>query len=112
MGNPISSFRGEVFNAYIVTDDQGNELRPQRFGNPVARDGAIVLDLPAEPFGVLLAAEKVAPYYELIDPREASHFHFKMLAAGRIRGVVTRAGKPAVSEGVFMVNNAAPMSAS
>jgi hypothetical protein len=111
LGNAVTNFRGEVFNAYAMIDDQGHELRPQRYGNPISKSGAMMLELPPEPFGVLLYADKVAPYYEIIDPREAGRFNFKMLASCRIRGTVTRAGKPAANEGVFMVNNAAPMSA-
>ena len=112
LGNPVSNFRGEVFNAYMRFDDAGKELRFQRFGNPTSKNGAIVLDLPAEHFGVLLFGDRVAPYYQIIDPREANHFHFKMLAASRIRGTITRDGKPAAGEQVYMVNDAAPLSAS
>ena len=41
---------------------------------------------PPEPLGVLLAANKLAPYYVVIDPRDADAFHVKMLAESRIKG--------------------------
>jgi hypothetical protein len=112
-GNPIASFRGEVFNAYAMTDNHGNVLAMQRFGHPQSKNGAMPLDLPPEPVSILLeAGPTVAQYYAFIDPREANHFHFKMLAASRIKGIVTRDGKPATDLPVYSSNDAAPLSAS
>jgi hypothetical protein len=112
-GKDVSGFRGEIFTGYQRTDDAGKVLEMQRLGNPTAIGGAIVFDAPAdEPIAVLLAGPRVAPYYAIIDPRQADEFHFKMLAESRIRGVVTRDGKPAGGERVFLSNDAAPLSAS
>lgn len=113
LGNNVSSFRGELFNAYMVKDDEGQDLYPQRFGHPSSANGAMPLDLPPEPVGILLEGGlAVAPYYAIIDPRQANHFHFKMIAPSRVKGVVTQDGKPAARVSVFIVNNAAPLSAS
>jgi hypothetical protein len=110
-GKAVRGFQGEVFNAYVTTDDQGKQLKAQRLGALTSSGGAIVFAAPLEPIGVLLAASGIAPYYAVIDPREADEFHFKMLAESRVRGVVTRDGQPVAGQQIYMVNGAAPLSA-
>ena len=109
-GRAMPGFRYEVFNAYTWRDDAGEPLRIQRLASGTASGGALVLDAPLEPFAVLLSANGVAPYYQVLDPREAEEFHFKMIAPGRVRGVVTRDGKPVPGQEMYMVNRAAPLS--
>jgi len=112
-GNAVGSFRAEIFNAYQMTDDQGNDLDAQRLGKAASNGSAMPLDLPDEPVALLLeAGPKIAPYYMVLDPRQANQFHFKMLDACRIKGIVTRDGKPAANLPVFAMNHAAPLSAS
>ena len=108
----VQNFRVEAFNAYTMHDDAAKALRIQRLTAGSTANGAIVFDAPAsEPIAVLLSANGLAPYYQIIDPREATAFHFKMLSASRIRGVVTRNGQPVPNEQMYLVNRAAPLSA-
>jgi len=112
-GNTVGWFQAEIFNAYVMTDDNGKQLDAQRFGKGVSNGGVMLLDLPSEPVALLLeAGPKIAPYYMVIDPRQANHFHFKMLDSSRIKGTVTQDGKPAAQIEVYTVNDAAPLSAS
>ena len=109
-GKSMSGFRYEIFNPYLWRDDAGRALRVQRLASGAASAGALVLDAPLEPFAVLLSANGVAPYYQVLDPRQAEEFHFKMIPPSRIRGVVTRDGKPVPGQEMYMVNRAAPLS--
>jgi hypothetical protein len=61
---------------------------------------------------VLIASPGLAPYYHVLDPREADHFNYKLLGECVISGTVTRDGKPVEGQEVYMVNEAAPLSAS
>jgi hypothetical protein len=111
-GREVAGFRAEVFTATHRTDERGNPVQMQRIGNVTAAGGAVVFETVAdEPVAVLLAGPRVAPYYAVVDPRQADEFRFKMLAESRIRGLVTRDGKPASGAQVFLVNDAAPLSA-
>jgi hypothetical protein len=109
-GRAMPGFRYEVFNPYVWRDDAGRTLRTQRLASGTASGGALVLDAPLEPFAVLLSANGVAPYYQVLDPRAAEAFHFKMIAPARVRGVVMRDGKPVPGQEMYMVNRAAPLS--
>jgi len=111
-GDAVNSFKAEIFNAYIMTDDAGNELRAQRYDAPGTSDGELYLELALEPRGLLISGKGIAPYYQVIDPRKADHFHFQMLAPAHLTGVVTRGGKPAADEEIHIYNGAAPLSAS
>ena len=74
-GNAIGSFQAEIFNAYVMTDDNGKELDAQRFGKGASNGGVMLLDLPPEPVALLLeAGPKIAPYYMVIDPRAGKPF--------------------------------------
>ena len=110
-GRAVQGLRAEIFNAYERLDDEGNKLQMQRFGMPASSRGAIVFAAPLEPIAVLVASNRLAPYYAIIDPREADEFHFKMLAEGRLRGVVTQNGQPAAGAQIYVYNPAAPLSA-
>jgi hypothetical protein len=109
-GRAMPGFRYEIFNPYVRQDDAGRTLRAQRLAAGTASGGALVIDAPLEPFAVLLSANGVAPYYQVLDPREADEFHFKMIPPGRVRGLVTRDGKPVPGQEMYMVNRAAPLS--
>jgi hypothetical protein len=110
-GKSVRSFRVEAFNAYIMKDDAGQALNIQRLTSGSTGGGAIVFDAPPEPIAVLLSSNGLAPYYQIIDPRQADEFHFKMIPAARIRGTVTRDGQPVPGQQIYMVNRAAPLSA-
>ena len=110
-GKSVRSFRVEAFNAYIMKDDAGQPLNIQRLTAGSTGAGAIIFEAPPEPIAVLLSSNGLAPYYEIIDPRQADEFHFKMIPAARIRGVVTRDGQPLAGQQIYMVNRAAPLSA-
>ena len=110
-GKNVRNFRVEVFTAFSMQDDAGRDLRMQRLFAGASAGGAIVFDVPAaEPIGVLLSAPGLAPYYEIIDPRDADEFHFKMLPASRIKGIVTRDGQPVAGEQILLFNRTAPLS--
>lgn len=109
-GKEVSAFRVEVFTPYRVSDDAGKELRMQRLHAASSAGGAIVFRAPPEPIAVLLSSNGLAPHYQVIDPREAEEFHFKMLPASRIKGVVTRDGQPLAGAEIYFVNRAAALS--
>ena len=111
-GADVRGFQVEAFTAYAMQDDAGQQnLRMQRVAATSSSAGAIVLEAPLEPVAVLLASTGLAPCYRIIDPRQADEFHFKMLAASRVRGIVTRNGKPVAGAQMYMVNPAAALSA-
>jgi RNA polymerase sigma factor (sigma-70 family) len=109
--SPVPTFNLEQFNAFDLQDDQGRPLELQRFAIKQGQAGKVDVVLPLEPVGVLMSGTGVAPYYQIIDPREADAFEIKMMSAARVKGIVTKNGEPVENFAVYLVNDAAPMSA-
>jgi hypothetical protein len=111
-GERVKSFATEVFNSYEIYDDAGKKLKAQRYDQFSTSNGELELDLANEPRALLIGGAKIAPYYQVIDPRQADRFHFRMLAPARVTGIVTRGKTPVPTTQVYIVNEAAPLSAS
>ena len=110
-GRPVSWFQVEEYDGYTVQDDDGNNLEMQRTDAPKGSNGKLKLAMPLEPVAVYLGGTGMAPLYRIVDPRQADAFEFKMLGAAKIEGTVTRDGKPVAGAVIFLINDAAPLSA-
>jgi RNA polymerase sigma factor (sigma-70 family) len=112
-GKPVGWFKAEIFNAYDVPDDRGRVLEMQRLDAPATSSGRLALDLPLEPVALLISGTGVAPYYHVLDARDADSFQFDLMAPCRITGTVTRSGglEPVPNQRVLLVNDDAPLSA-
>jgi hypothetical protein len=108
---PVPSFKAEVFNAYKMLDNDNHELRRQRYGYVNAKGGEITMDI-AEPVGVLISGNGIAPAYEIIDPKDGDEFHFILMHEAILTGTVTRDGKPVADQRVSIINEGAALSAS
>jgi hypothetical protein len=105
------AFQVEQYDGYTVQDDDGNNLEMQRLDVPRFGNGKLTLALPEEPVALYIGGKGIAPYYKVIDPRQADEFEFKLLSSAIIKGTVTHGGKPVQGAVLFLINDAAPLSA-
>ena len=114
-GEPIYGFKAEIFDGSIrgtpLRDDKGRALGPQRLEAPVSSGGVITTTLPLEPVSVLVSGDRIAPYFQMIDPRASDHCVFNLLTATKISGTVTENGVPVAGVPVSIYNDAVPLSA-
>ncbi|MDD5262884.1 MAG: hypothetical protein PHD76_13650 [Methylacidiphilales bacterium] len=102
----------EAWPAFAQIDDEGNALRRQRLGPYNFSDQKFMdLVLPAGEVALRVQCEGWASYYQIIDTREADHFHFVLLHAGKMKiSVLNAEGKPKTGVRASWMNPAAPLS--
>jgi beta-lactamase regulating signal transducer with metallopeptidase domain len=110
----LSQMSYEIFPAHIEYNDQGQALRRQRLGEFSSGDkGSLTLDAPAGEIALFIHHDGFAGFYQIIDTRQASNFHFIMKHAGRMKiTTLDAAGKPKGGVHLKWVNPAAPLSIS
>lgn len=109
-GSAVRWLAVEPFEAYRSYDNFSQPLAKQRYGYYSTQDGDLIVTLPLEPVALYVSGSGAANCYAIVDPTEADHYEFVLFPAGRIRGVLTRDGKPVAGTSVRLFNDAEPLS--
>jgi RNA polymerase sigma factor (sigma-70 family) len=92
------------------TDDQGRALNMQRLDATTAAGGTIAVRVPLEQVALFITGDRIAPYFQTIDPRASDRYELNLLAPAHISGRVTDRGKPVVGQRVVVSNDAVDLS--
>ena len=77
---------------------------------PDNSDGSLTLYFPLHPIAVYIGADGGAKDWEIVDARQANHFHFILLPAARFNLLVMKDGVSAPKTAVLMGNENAALS--
>ena len=102
----------EPFTAHTAYDDLGHDLRRQRFDYDKSGDqDHFDLELPIGEIAIFVHRAGYADFYQIVDTTKASHIHFVLRKAGRMKITVLDAdGKPKEGVALGWMNPAAPLS--
>lgn len=112
-GDKSDSFGVELFalNAGWVHDNNpaGYHWNSRQW-IPEKSDGSLAVYLPLRPIGAYVNAKGGAAEWQILDAREADHFHFALLPAGRLQLTVQNQGVPVAKTDVQTGNENAAFS--
>jgi len=96
-GEKTNRFGVELFalnKAWIHENNPAGYHWNSRQWTPEKSDGSLIVYMPLRPIGAYINAQGAAAEWQILDAREADHFHFVLLPAGRFILTVMKDGAP------------------
>ncbi|HSH93288.1 MAG TPA: hypothetical protein VK968_04015, partial [Roseimicrobium sp.] len=112
-GQRVDSFGVELFalnKAWIHENNPAGYHWSSRQWTPEKSDGSLTVYFPLRPIAAYVNGKGGAAEYQILDAREADHFHFVLLPAGQLKLTVVNKGEPAANADVQTGNENAAFS--
>jgi len=112
-GKPLSSLGVELFalnKGWIHDNNPAGYHWQSRQWTPEKSDGSLTVYMPLRPIGVYVNGQGAAAEWQILDARDADHFHFILLPAAQLKLTVVKDGAPVAKADVQTGNENAAFS--
>jgi hypothetical protein len=112
-GKKVDSFGVELFaldKGWIHVNNPAGYHWSSRQWTPEKSDGNLTVYFPLRPIAVYVNGQGGAAEYQILDARDADHFHFILLPAGQLKLTVVNKGEPVANADVQTGNENAAFS--